>query len=203
MRAPPERYSSDVNILLTGFGPWGDQRVNPSGEVARELGGSVLPVHFRDADRELRRLLRTRKPEALLMLGLAPSRTSIALEAVALNVDHCEDEGGNGAWRRPIARGGPLALSARLPLEELRRRLCDAGIASSISHHAGTFLCNHVFYRGLTWMEGACGFVHVPPFRALPRKRMIRAVRTILDELGGSSPAATPSARRPGRSRRA
>jgi pyroglutamyl-peptidase len=179
-----------VNVLVTGFEPWDGQAVNPSGEVARELGGAVLPVHYRDADRELRRLLRRDTPDALLMLGLAPSRDSIALEAVALNVDHHEKGDRNGAWRRSIVRGGPLALESRLPLEDLRRRLSRAGIPASLSHHAGTFVCNHVFYRGLTWTDGVCGFVHVPPFKALPRERMVRAVRLMRDAIGGSSPAA-------------
>jgi len=180
-----------VNVLVTGFEPWDGRRVNASGEVARELGGAVLPVDFREADRELRRLLRRAKPDALLMLGLAPSRKTIALEAVALNVDHHENGGSNGAWRRPIVRCGPLALESRLPLEKLRRRLAKAGIPASVSHHAGTFLCNHVFYRGLTWTEGPCGFVHVPPFTALPQERMIRAARLIRDAVAGSSRAAT------------
>jgi pyroglutamyl-peptidase len=189
-----------VNLLVTGFEPWDAHAVNPSGEVARELGGAVLPVDFRAADRELRRILARRKPEALLMLGLAPTRTQLALEAVALNVDHHEQEGKNEAFRRPIQEGGPLAVECRLPLNDLQRRLRKSGIPSGISHHAGTFLCNHVFYRGLTWMDGPCGFVHVPPFRALPRTRMVQAVRLILHALADRSPAATPSARRPGRS---
>ncbi len=180
-----------MNVLVTGFEPWGGRRVNPSGEVARELGGAVLPVDFREADRELRRLLRSARPDALLMLGLAASRKTLALEAVALNVDHHEDGGSNGAWRRPIVRGGPLALGSRLPLDRILRRLRRAGIPASVSHHAGTFLCNHVFYRGLTWSEGPCGFVHVPPFTALPRARMVRAARLIRDAVGGPSPAAT------------
>jgi pyroglutamyl-peptidase len=181
-----------MKILLTGFGPWASNAVNPSGEVARELGGEVLPVNFREADRELKQQIRRRKPDLLLMLGLAESRKLLSLEGVALNVDHCEDAGANEAWRRPIQRGGPLAIEARLPLNDLQQRLRKAGIPSAISHHAGTFLCNHVFYRGLTWTDGPCGFVHVPPFRALPRARMVQAVRTILHAVAGSSPAATP-----------
>jgi pyroglutamyl-peptidase len=180
-----------VNVLLTGFEPWEDNAVNPSGEVARELGGVVLPVDFRKADRHLKRELGRRMPEALVMLGLAPSRKTLALEAVALNVDHCETPGSNHAWRRPIQRGGPLAIESRLPLSDLQSRLRRAGIPASVSHHAGTFLCNHIFYRGLTWTEGVCGFVHVPPFKALPRARMIRAVRLILAALAGRTPAAT------------
>lgn len=181
-----------MNVLVTGFAPWEGNTVNPSGELARELGGLVLPVDFRGADRELKRELRRRQPRALVMLGLAPSRKTLALEAVALNVDHCESAGANEAWRRPIERRGPLAIESRLPLDDLQKRLRRAGIPSSVSHHAGTFLCNHVFYRGLTWTEGACGFVHVPPFRALSRGRMIQAVRLILAAVAGSTPEATP-----------
>lgn len=175
-----------MNVLLTGFEPWGPHIINPSGEVARELGGDVLPVDFVKADRALRALLARRKPDVLVMLGLAESRSLIHLEAVALNVDHHED------LRRPIERRAPLALPVRLPLNAIQQRLKKIGVRSAISHHAGTFLCNHVFFRGLRWMDGPCGFVHVPPFRALPRTRMIQAVRTILHAAAGSSRAATP-----------
>jgi pyroglutamyl-peptidase len=192
-----------VKILLTGFQPWDRNDVNPSGDVARELGGVVLPVHFGDADRVLRRELRRRKPDGLVMLGLAPGRKLLSLEAVALNVDHCEDAGENEAWRRPIQKSGPDAIGTRLPLEKIQLLLKAGGIRSAISHHAGTFLCNHVFYRGLTWMNGPCGFVHVPPFKALPKPRLLQAVRTILAAVGGSSPAARPSAPPRGQSRRA
>ncbi|HVR84157.1 MAG TPA: hypothetical protein VMU54_07600 [Planctomycetota bacterium] len=181
-----------VNVLVTGFEPWDSHAVNPSGEVARELGGVELPVDFRAADRDLRRLIRRRRPDALLMLGLAANRKSLSLEAVALNVDHHEEAGKNKVWRRPIEKGGPLAIPSRLPLRALQQRLGKTGIRASISHHAGTFLCNHVFYRGLSWMDGPCGFVHLPSFRELSRARMIQAVRVILRAVAGSSRAATP-----------
>jgi pyroglutamyl-peptidase len=181
-----------VNAIVTGFEPWDSHAVNPSGEVARALGGVELPVDFRAADRVLRQLIRRRRPDALLMLGLADSRKSLSLEAVALNVDHHEGAGKNDAWRRPIQKGGPLAIESRLPLKDLQVRLKKSGIPASISHHAGTFLCNHVFYRGLSWMDGPCGFVHLPQFRELSRSRMIQAVRVILQAIGGSSRAATP-----------
>jgi pyroglutamyl-peptidase len=174
-----------VNILLTGFEPWGTNRVNPSGEIATELGGHVLPVDYERAVRELRRLIRKTRPDALLMLGLASSRTRISLEAVALNRDHHEEEGKQRRWRRPIRRRGPIALEARLPLDRIFGRLKAARVPVAVSHHAGTFVCNHVFYEGLTAYSGPCGFVHVPPFKAMSRPRQIRAIRTILDALGG------------------
>jgi pyroglutamyl-peptidase len=181
-----------VSVLLTGFAPWGKHRVNPSGDVAKALGGHLLPVDFDAAARELRRLIRETRPRLLLMLGLAAGRTRISLEAVALNVDHHEDPGKQRRWRRPIRREGPIALKARLPLDRIFRRLRAARVPATVSHHAGTFVCNHVFYEGLAAFPGPCGFVHVPPFRAMSQPRQIGAIRMILRALSdSSSPAAT------------
>jgi pyroglutamyl-peptidase len=188
---PVLSYSIFVNILLTGFMPWGDQRVNPSGEVALALGGHVLPVDFDRAARELRQLIRRHRPRGILMTGLAAGRKRISLEAAALNVDHHEEKGLPMRWRRPIRKKGPLALAARLPLDKILQRLKAARIPAAISHHAGTFVCNHVFYVGLAATEVPCGFVHLPPFKALSRARQLRAIRTILEAIGDSSRAAT------------
>jgi pyroglutamyl-peptidase len=184
-------YNYSVKTLLTGFAPWDHHEVNPSGVVALALGGAVLPVDFAKAATEMRRLVRKQQPDALLMLGLAPTRTKVALEAVAMNVDHCEEKGPHYRWRKPIRKGSPLALESRLPLTLIQRRLKAARLPSVVSHHAGTFLCNHVFYLGLTLMDGPCGFVHLPPFKALSQPRQIQAIRTILHALAGSSPGAT------------
>lgn len=186
----PADYIRAVTILITGFAPWGTQRVNPSGEIAQALGGHVLPVEYGAAVRKLRRLLKRHRPRTLLMTGLASGRKRISLEAVALNVDHDDAPRRHRRWRRSIRAGGPLALAARLPLDALLQGLRKAGIPAAISHHAGTFVCNHLFYEALTAFPGPCGFVHVPPFKVLPASRQLKAMRTILRTLAGSSPAA-------------
>jgi len=184
-----------VRVLLTGFKPWGTQRRNPSGEVARTLGGHVLPVAYAAAARRLRVLIRAVRPDAILMLGLAPGRQTMALEALALNIDHSEDPGSR-RWRKPIQKG-PLLLPTRLPIDALHRALSRARIPVRISHHAGTFICNHVFYVALAASRVPCGFVHVPPFTWIPETRQLQAVRLILQELGeGRSPGSRRSAPR-------
>jgi len=173
-----------VDVLVTGFAPWGSNRSNPSGQVARKLGGHVLPVHWSRASRRLQTLLRREKPKAILLLGLGSGRRRIELEAVALNVDHCEAS----AWRRrrrPIRKGGALALPSRLPLDRLLRALRSAGIPAGLSHHAGTFLCNHVFYLALSETRVPCGFIHLPPTKVLALEDQVRAVGSVLDVLRG------------------
>lgn len=171
-----------MEILLTGFEPWGRRRRNPSGEVARALGGHVLPTRYDAAAREVVALAARLRPRAIVMLGLGPGRRKIGLEAVALNVDHCEERAWR-RWRRPILRGRPFVLESRLPLDRLYRRLKAARMPVALSYHAGTFVCNQVFYVALARTRVPCGFVHVPPARVLPVARQIRAVRIILDSL--------------------
>ena len=171
-----------MNVLVAGFEPWGSETRNPSALVARRLKGHVLPVHWSRATRRLASLLTREKPKAVLLLGLASARKRIELEAVALNVDHCEDAPWR-RWRRPIDAGRALALPARLPLDRLLRALRAAGLPAAISHHAGTFLCNHVFYTALRATRVPCGFVHLPSESAVPLDDQVRAVRLILDAL--------------------
>lgn len=180
-------YNHSVSILLTGFEPWGKELVNPSGELARELGGHVLPVDFHESVRRLKDLIARHRPDAVVMLGLSSTRTKINLEAVALNVDPREGK----TWRRGIARRGPLAIESRLPLDRLLAALKKARVPATISHHAGTYVCNHLFYEALRgWKKGPCGFIHVPTFKAMSKPRQLRAIRAVLAALDGSSPAA-------------
>jgi pyroglutamyl-peptidase len=174
-----------VKILITGFVPWGKHRINPSGELASEVGGHLLPVDFDQAARELRRLVRKHRPQAIVMLGLAAGRKRINLELVALNLQLDRTR-----WRK-IRKGGPLALPTRLPVDELLTHLRRARVPATPSFHAGTYVCNRVFYEALAATKVPCGFVHVPPFTVMPRPRQLRGIRTILRALGDSSPAAT------------
>ena len=166
-------------ILLTGFEPWDVFNVNPSGDVARALGGHVLPVDYRKADAALRRLLKT-KPSAVVMLGLGAGRTSIDIELVARNLD---DAGTR--VRKPIEPGGPERRTSTLPIGHLLDRLRAAGLPARPSPDAGTFLCNHVFYVAAGRVDVPCGFIHLPPLEVLPLDDQLRAVRLILGALGG------------------
>jgi len=56
-----------------------------------------------------------------------------------------------------------------LPIEEIYRALGAAGVPTVLSGHAGTYMCNHIFYYGRYWLEKRApavpaGFIHVPPF---------------------------------------
>ena len=191
-----------LKILVTGFQPFGAVRANPSEQVVRRIGGEarasrdfnlrteVLPTEFAAAERRIRRLIRKFRPEAVLCLGVAPQRDRISLERVALNLDDdvLPDNAGRRRSGRRIVPRGPAAYWSTLPLDRFRRQLERRNIPVSYSNHAGTYLCNHIFYVARHEIEqlgngAACGFVHVPPIRTRAKKGKPRglALSTIIE----------------------
>jgi pyroglutamyl-peptidase len=159
-------------ILLTGFEPFGGDSGNPSGDAVRdvavrwdgdgELVSAVLPVEFDAADREVRGLIRELRPDVVIATGLAGGRTVITPERVAINLRDARIPDNSGAQPidEPTLPGGPAAYFATLPVKRIAR-----AVGGSVSHSAGTFVCNDVMYAVLDETRGsatAAGFIHVP-----------------------------------------
>jgi pyroglutamyl-peptidase len=195
-------------VLVTGFEPFAGEAVNPSQEIARALDGrvvaghrivgAVLPTEFEQALPELDALIMQHHPRLVLALGQAGGRDGISLERVAINLVDARiaDNAGAQPVDVPVAADGPNAYFSMLPIKAMLVRLRAAQIRAAISHTAGTFVCNQVFY-GLahalaTRHRGVRGgFVHVPylPEQAerhagapsMPLETMIEAVRLCLE----------------------
>jgi pyroglutamyl-peptidase len=167
-----------LTVLVTGFEPFDGAEINPSLEIARNLHGTViaghtvvgalLPCVFGAAIPELQRLLRVHRPALVICVGQAGGRAAITPERVAINVDDARipDNAGAQPVDRPVVRGGPAAYFSTLPVKAIVAALRAAGLPSEVSHTAGTFVCNHVFYglmhalRKRKDLRG--GFIHVP-----------------------------------------
>jgi pyroglutamyl-peptidase len=157
MEAPP-------SILVTGFGPFGDERVNPSGLVARRLGGLELPVAAEEAWAVTRAEMDRRGAVAVLALGVAGGRDRVCVEARAVN--RCDyrlaDDAGrvlSGVLEGGVADG---ALATVVPAAEMARRMRRAGVPARVSRDAGRYVCNHFYYLLLRRLAGRAVFVHVP-----------------------------------------
>jgi pyroglutamyl-peptidase len=187
-------------VLLTGFEPFGGEKVNPSQEIARHwhgrvigghrIVGALLPCVFGAAIIELRKQIRAAKPVLVVSVGQAGGRAEITPERVAVNVDDARlaDNAGRQPVDRPVVRGGPAAYWSTLPVKAITGALRRRGIPAAVSQTAGTFVCNHVFYglmhelRRKRGVRG--GFIHVPflPGQArpgqpsLPLETMVEAI---------------------------
>ena len=109
-------------ILLTGFGPFAKEKVNPSGRAATQLNGqsvlgvkivgAELPVIFDEAYDVLREKIDEVKPIALISSGVAAGRAEISVERVAINVMDTRttpDNKGKKPRDKPIIKNGPAA----------------------------------------------------------------------------------------------
>jgi pyroglutamyl-peptidase len=162
-------------LLLTGFEPFGGERVNPSWEVARrferrtinglEVRAMRLPVAIGPATRRVTDLIVKVKPRAVLGLGQAGGRPALSLERVAINL-FSKDEARGGGRSRAVIAGAPDAYFARLPLDRMLDALRREGIPAALSVSAGAFVCNAVMYAGLHALRRSpsipAGFIHLP-----------------------------------------
>lgn len=168
-----------MRLLLTGFEPFAGDTSNPSADALGPLTVScprgftvataLLPVAFDHLDTALEAAIAQSNPDIVLSLGLAGGRAEISVERIAINLDDARIPDNDGAQPldRPIAAGGPAAYFATVPVKAMTAAIRAAGAPAALSHSAGTFACNHVFYRAAhiaaTRRPGMrVGFIHLP-----------------------------------------
>jgi pyroglutamyl-peptidase len=160
------------SVLLTGFEPFDGATVNPSWEAVRLVPGVravQLPCVFGEALEHLREAVREHEPSVVVCVGQAGGRHDVTVERVAINLDDARipDNAGRRPIDEPVVRDGPAAYFSTLPVKACVAAARSAGVPASVSHSAGTFVCNHVFY-GLMHLIATerprlrGGFVHVP-----------------------------------------
>jgi pyroglutamyl-peptidase len=165
-------------VLLTGFEPFDNDLVNPSWEAARQLDGvqvgegvqivaRCLPCAFATAGECLVQLISELRPAMVIATGLGPGRSDISIERVAINISDARipDNLGQQPIDVAVVADGPAAYFTTLPIKAMVKALREAGVAASVSHTAGTFVCNQVFYRLQHMLAGTAirsGFIHVP-----------------------------------------
>jgi pyroglutamyl-peptidase len=165
-----------LTVLITGFAPFGGDKLNPSWSAAKALHkrriaehdiiAAQLPTEFVASIKRLR--------ELVICLGLAAGRSALSLERVAINVDDARiaDNAGAQPIDEPIVEDAPAAYFSTLPIKAMQAAIHGDGIAAEVSQTAGTFVCNHVFYGLMHALAKAQkkgrlkktrgGFMHVP-----------------------------------------
>lgn len=167
-----------TRALVTGFVPFAGDTANPSGDAVRLLAASwsgpaalvtaILPVSFDGAAAALRSLIDEHRPDVVIATGLAGDRGGITPERIAVNIADARIPDNDGAQPidAPSVPGAPAAFFATLPVKAIVADLRAAGVPASVSHSAGTFVCNHVMFHALHATTGVAGvragFVHVP-----------------------------------------
>lgn len=169
-----------IRIAITGFGPFPGVPFNASGtlvaSLAEEAHGipglklatAILPVDWTVAQEDVRHLIDTTQPDAILLFGVSTRASGLVIERRAVNLTTgSPDETGAYPSAGHLRRGGPAELAATLPTGDLARTLSFEGVTAMLSDDAGQYLCNAVLYELLHYCASLpqsplAGFIHIP-----------------------------------------
>lgn len=167
-----------MKILITGFDPFGGEKINPAWEAVNALPHKVddidiikvqLPTVFKKSSLKLCEAIKEFKPDAVICVGQAGGRFDFCVERVAINIDdgRIPDNDGYQPIDETIFEDGENAYFSTLPIKAIVEEVKKAGIPASVSNTAGTYVCNHIMYSLLYYISKnklniRGGFIHVP-----------------------------------------
>lgn len=177
-----------MKVLVTGFDPFGGEKINPAIESVKLLpdtinGNEIVKLEINTVAykslEQIKEAIKKENPDVVLSIGQAGGRTDISIEKVGINLNdfRIADNEGNQMIDEPIFADGPTAYFSKLPVKAMAERIIQSNIPASVSYTAGTFVCNHVLY-GVCYLADKefknlkTGFIHIPflPEQVLDKK---------------------------------
>jgi len=167
-----------MKILVTGFDPFGGEKVNPAFEVLKKLKKNIagakitlleVPTVFSESVAKVIAAIEKQKPDVVLMIGQAGGRYEVTVERIGINIDDARipDNKNNQPIDKPIDPEGPAAYFVTVPIKDMVQAIRKSGVPASVSNTAGTFVCNHLLYGVLHYLAKnaphiKAGFIHIP-----------------------------------------
>lgn len=193
-------------LLITGFEPFGGEKINPSWEAVNllpaEIGGYTLTklrisVVFGEAVEQVLHKAEELCPDVILCIGQAGGRSAITPELVGINLRHgsIPDNAGQQPQDEPIDEGGAAAYFSPLPVRRMAEAIREAGITAQVSYSAGAYVCNDVLYSLLSHFQGTetrVGFIHIPYVTeqnkepSMAMEEMLRGLTVAIEHLDAS-----------------
>lgn len=167
-----------MKILMTGFEAFDGEKINPSWEVLKKINVNLknveirkiqIPTAFKKSFEKLLEEIKNFNPDYVICLGQAGGIADIHLERVAINIDDARipDNLGYKPEDEIIFEDGENAYFCSLPIKKILNEIKNKDIPCSVSNSAGTFVCNHLIYSILYYINKnnlniKAGFIHVP-----------------------------------------
>ncbi len=167
-------------ILLTSFQPWlSHHRSNSSDDLlailekqfykeSRLLFLRQLPVQVEPAFHKVCNALQFHQPHAVICCGMAEKRTTLTLESCAV-------------WQQE-------KIETEVNLSQLISFLSY----TKISHDAGKFVCEGLYYRVLQYCRSLnpslpCLFIHIPLLTETNQTKILQDFKIILQQINQRS----------------
>ncbi len=163
-------------LLITGFEPFGGEKVNPAWEAVKALPDTIgrwqlyklqVPVVFGVAGETVLNKAAEVQADAVIAVGMAAGRPAVTPELVAINRRYADgpDNAGQRFCDTPCDANGPNAYFSTLPVRCMAEAIRKKGLKAAVSTTAGTYVCNDLMYALLRAYENTAvraGFIHVP-----------------------------------------
>ncbi|XP_063919336.1 pyroglutamyl-peptidase 1 [Zophobas morio] len=164
------------NIIVTGFGPFGEHRINASWECVKQLPQEIdgynvikeeIPVSYDTIDKKIQALWKEFNPELVVHVGVSSIANKITLETCAYK------EGYN---RRDVHGNYPKngtqcsadccenCIQVGVNVNDISNHLnATKSVKACVSVDAGRYLCEYVLFTSLSVDKDKAMFIHVPP----------------------------------------
>lgn len=187
-----------MQVLLTGFEPFGGSNINSSWETVAyieqlspqnvNIETVKLPVSFDRSGLEIIKAIHRNTPDILIMLGQRGQGSSIDIERIAVNLMDASNPDNDGfcPQEQRIADDGDSAYFSNIPVKILRDALMSRGIPAKVSNSAGLYVCNSTYYNALNeiyeqHLQTKAVFVHLPKIsNEFPLDLLTESVKTII-----------------------
>lgn len=159
-------------MILVGFGPFGKSARNISGEIVKkiklrnsnfQLIKKILPVSWKRSIDSYNKLLFSLKapPKLVILLGVH-SKKQIRIEKYGWNVAFGKDIDNRFKFGM-IKYIFPFRIKTTLDIKKIYSILKNK-MDISLSNYAGAYLCNYLYYWGLSLsnFKYPVVFIHIP-----------------------------------------
>ena len=160
-------------VLITGFKPFLNNAVNPSGLLSQALGGIVVDVSYQAVDTFIEDTDFSAF-DFVLCLGLYAKIDRPQIEKCAYNEKTTKHPDADGIIPEDtrIEKDGPEMRKTGIDVDALGKALPFA-----LSEDPGRYLCNYIYYKALGKTKGKALFIHLPPLsEGWPLEKMKAAV---------------------------
>lgn len=139
-----------MKILVTGFDPFGGEKINPAIESVKKLPDTIagaeiikleIPTVIGKSVDKIKAKIEEVHPDVVLSIGQAGGRTDISVERVGINCDDCriKDNEGNQPIDEKVAKDGPAAYFSTLPIKAMVKKYTRWWRASKRFKHSRYF----------------------------------------------------------------
>ncbi|XP_067002997.1 pyroglutamyl-peptidase 1 [Anabrus simplex] len=191
---PPE------TVVVTGFGIFGEYKINASWEVAKELSKfnfekelgiklviEEIPVAYESVAEKVPQLWKQYNPVLVIHMGVSWMASELTIETCAhksgyYKSDTCGKFPGNGECCQGSCEKKQAGLDLQQVVEQVNKTSHD--VKACLSCDAGRYLCEFIYYTSLCIDDTCTVFIHVPeinkPYSVAQMAEGVRKILTVI-----------------------